>query len=73
MRSNKVQVCHYMTNIDSCGNNAKASIRKNFDQIIERVLHVIKHGVIDFVVIDADFNALGYCLTRDIFLLEPGI
>ena len=43
MRDNIVQVCHYMTNVDSCGNNAQASIRKNFAQILERILDVIKH------------------------------
>jgi hypothetical protein len=46
MRGNSMQVCHYLTNVESCGNNAETSIRLNFAQIIERITDVIKNEYI---------------------------
>ena len=44
LRNNTVQMSHYLTGLDGCGNNVEASIRKSFFRILERIICQIKHG-----------------------------
>mmetsp|Transcript_3430 Transcript_3430/g.3994 ORF Transcript_3430/g.3994 Transcript_3430/m.3994 type:complete len:101 (+) Transcript_3430:94-396(+) len=43
LRSNRIQTVHYLTGLDGCGIKAETGIRIQFFQILDKVVHVLKH------------------------------